>query len=114
MLGDFTYENSRKAWIKVRVQALNSPPRVLEIRKPQFPPDYRHGDGSRSKYKPGTYSPEGRRIGDAAKEADEQKKTTSAAPSFWWATNTAGKKKPQHAELEEDQSKGENGTEKRT
>ena len=114
MIGDFTYENSRKAWIKVRVQALNSPPRVLEIRKPQFPPDYRHGDGSRSKYKPGTYLPEGRRIGDALKEADEQKKTSSAAPSFWWATNNTGEKKPQHAELEEDQLKRKSNTEKKT
>ena len=36
--GDLMYSNARNAWIRNRVNALNSPIRVLDIRKPQFPP----------------------------------------------------------------------------
>ena len=38
-VGDWLHSNSRTAWLRYRIQTLNSAPRVLEVRKPRFKPD---------------------------------------------------------------------------
>lgn len=95
ILGDFAYDNSRKAWIKVRVHTMNSPRRVLEVRKPQFPPDYRHGEANKGKSVTGTYSADGKRLGDLPRHDDStvEEQKPSITPSFWWSIKDTDKKK---------------------
>ena len=87
---------------------MNSQPRVLEVRKPQFPPDFRSGV-NKGKYVPGTYSPDGKRIGDSVhrdKDTDEVTKiSTMPTKIFWWATNTTGNK------LQREESRGKQNIE---
>ena len=71
VIGDMAYESSKTSWLRFRVHALNSPQRILEIKKPQFPP--KNVDGSYQKtptkvedlddshsLKPAQYTPDGR------------------------------------------------------
>ena len=46
-VGDWLHSKSRTAWLRYRVQTLNSAPRVLEVRKPHFrPKNAPEGSGS--------------------------------------------------------------------
>lgn len=83
LTGDYLHDRSRAAWLQHRINNINSPPRVLEVRKPQFPP--RNGETvgliPAKSYRP-------KESGATASEPVQANNTASAASAGpagqWW------------------------------
>ena len=94
LVGDFAYTNAREAWLRVRVNALNSPTRVLHVKKPQFPPKNPSVGGnverSSTERESGVFTPEteGRHVVMEKKPIPTDAALHSSSPTFWWSRST--------------------------